>query len=288
MKGGDPYIRALMRTISASESNYSQPYHVIYTGKKVSDLSKHPDWCITIVSGPNKGNCSTAAGRYQMLTNTWYLMSKRYHPQRDWFMFWESYSFEPKYQDAVVHGWLSDRKYWKTDIPGLLRKGKLNQVLRLLSGTWTSLGYGIETNSMSRHLPTVYKEVLQDELSLLGDNFEQKKENFVVVEYFPKDVDNGVVEKALRSLDYQLILVPSVVVDVPTNSIWFGSKVSLEEVKLVAEILISSGVKIRAIRPLKKNVKFADFLIQVGADPEIQNRPSLSLEEVSIKSSFSK
>jgi len=287
MKGGDPYIRALMRTISASESNYSQPYHVVYTGKKVSDLSKHPDLCITIVSGPNKGNCSTAAGRYQMLTNTWYLMAKRYHPQRDWFMFWESYSFEPKYQDAVVHGWLSDRKYWKADIPGLLRKGKLNQVLQLLSGTWTSLGYGIETNSMSRHLPTVYEEVLQDELSLLGDNINRKKENSVVVEYFPKDVDNGVVEKALRSLDYQLILLPSLAVDVPSNSIWFGSKVSLEEVKLVAEILISSGVKIRAIRPFQKKVKFADLLIQVGADPEIENRPSLTLEEVRNKSSFS-
>ncbi|WP_426544384.1 glycoside hydrolase family 24 protein [Dapis sp. BLCC M126] len=288
MKGGDPYIRALMRTISASESNYAQPYHVVYTGKKVSDLRKHPDWCITIVSGPNQGNCSTAAGRYQMLSNTWYLMAKRYHPQPSWSLFWASYSFEPKYQDAVVHGWLSDRKYWKKDIPGLLRKGKLNQVLRLLSGTWTSLGYGIETNSMSRHLPTVYQEVLQDELSLLGDNFSQKQENSVVVEYFPKDVDNGVVEKALRSLDYQVILLPTFTVDVPSNSIWFGSKVNIEHVKLVAETLISAGVKIRAIRPFNKKVEFADLLIQVGADPEIENIPSLTLEEVRSKSSFSR
>ncbi len=288
MKGGDPYIRALMRTISASESNYSQPYHVVYTGKKVSDLRKHPDWCITIVSGPNKGNCSTAAGRYQMLSNTWYLMAKRYHPQRGWSMFWAYYSFEAKYQDAVVHGWLSDRKYWKADIPGLLRKGKLDEVLRLLSGTWTSLGYGIETNSMSRHLPKVYKEVLQDELSLLGENFYQKKENSVIVEYFPKDVDNGVVEKALRSLDYQVILLPNLVVDVPSNSIWFGSEVNIEHVKLVAETLISAGVEIRAIQPFNKEVEFANLLIQVGADPEIQNRPSLTLEEVRSKSSFSR
>ncbi|MGK7923235.1 MAG: glycoside hydrolase family protein [Trichodesmium sp.] len=287
MKGGDPYIRALMRTISASESNYPEPYHVVYTGKKLSSLSKHPDWCITIVSGPNKGNCSTAAGRYQMLSNTWYLMAKRYHPQRGWFLFWEHYSFEPKYQDAVVHGWLSDRKYWKADIPGLLRQGKLNRVLRLLSGTWTSLGYGIETNSMSRHLPSVYQEVLQDELSLLGNSLAEKQANSVVVEYFPKDVDNGVVEKALRNLDYQLILLPSVTVDVPSNSIWFGSKVNKEDVKLVAEILISSGVEIRAIRPFNKDVEFADLLIQVGADPEIQNRPSLTLNEVRSISSFS-
>ena len=202
MKGGDPYIRALMRTISASESNYSQPYHVVYTGKKVSDLRKHPDWCITIVSGPNKGNCSTAAGRYQMLSNTWYSKAKLYHPQRDGLMFWEYYSFEPKYQDAVVYAWLSDRKYWKADIPSLLRMGKLNQVLQLLSGTWTSLGYGIETNSMTGHLPTIYKEVLQDELSLLADNFDLKKENSVVVKSLPKGVDNEVVKKGQRILDY--------------------------------------------------------------------------------------
>ncbi len=288
MKGGDPYIRALMRTISASESNYSQPYHVVYTGKTVSDLSHHPDWCITIVSGPNKGNCSTAAGRYQMLTNTWFTMAKRYHPKRGWFMFWESYSFEPKYQDAVVHGWLSDRKYWKADIPGLLRKEKLDRVLRLLSGTWTSLGYGIETNSMSRHLPTVYQQFLAEELSLSGNDFQKNQENFLIVEYFPKDVDNGVVEKALRTLDYQLILLPTVVVDLPTNSIWFGSEVNIEAVKLVAETLINSGVEIKAIRPFRKTAVFSDLLIQVGADPEIKNRPSLSLEEIRNQSNFTR
>ncbi|NEN93305.1 MAG: glycoside hydrolase family protein [Okeania sp. SIO3H1] len=288
MKGGDPYIRALMRTISASESNYPRPYHVVYTGKNVSNLSKHPDWCITIVSGPNKGNCTTAAGRYQMLTNTWHLMAKRYHPQRGRFMFWESYSFEPKYQDAVVHGWLSDRKYWKADIPGLLRRGKLDRVLRLLSGTWTSLGYGIETNSMSKNLPRVYREVLENELSLSRDNFYQKNEQSLIVEYFPKDVDNGVVEKALRTLDYQLILQPTVVADMPSNSIWFGSAVSIKEVKLVAEKLISSGVNIKAIRPFNKKVEFSDLLIRVGADPEVKNRPSLTLEDVREKYSFTR
>jgi hypothetical protein len=49
MKTGDPYIRALMRTISASESNVSRPYHVVYGGKYILDLSRHPDWCVKIV-----------------------------------------------------------------------------------------------------------------------------------------------------------------------------------------------------------------------------------------------
>jgi muramidase (phage lysozyme) len=50
------------------------------------------------------------------------------------------------------------------DIPQLLRQGEVTQVLQLLSGTWTSLGYGIETNSMSNYLPQIYQNMLQEEL----------------------------------------------------------------------------------------------------------------------------
>ncbi|MEP0783004.1 MULTISPECIES: glycoside hydrolase family protein [unclassified Coleofasciculus] len=168
MQGGDPYIRALMRTISASEANVAQPYRVIYGGQYVQDLSQHPQMCIPIGVGPNTGKCSTAAGRYQMLNTTWLEKAQRYHPQPSEFMFWHSYSFEPQFQDAVVYAWLSDRKAWKVDISKLLRQGKLKKVLRLLSGTWTSLGYGIETNSMSGKLPEIYEQMLKEELQTFG------------------------------------------------------------------------------------------------------------------------
>ena len=164
MKGGDPYIRALMRTITASEANVSRPYHVIYGGKQVDDLKQHPELCVTIVAGPNKGNCSTAAGRYQMLDFTWSKTARRYHPNPSGFWRWKSYSFEAEYQDAVVHAWLSDTNAWGINIPRLLRQGEITQVLQLLSGTWTSLGYGIETNSMSDRLPGIYQNMLQEEL----------------------------------------------------------------------------------------------------------------------------
>ena len=164
MEGGDPYIRALMRTITASEANVNRPYHVIYGGKQVEDLQEHPQLCVTIVAGPNTGNCTTAAGRYQMLDFTWDKTAQQYHPQPSGFWRWKTYSFEAEYQDAVVHAWLSDSDAWSTDIPRLLRQGEITDVLRLLSGTWTSLGYGIETNSMSSHLPQIYQNMLQEEL----------------------------------------------------------------------------------------------------------------------------
>lgn len=168
MDGGDPYIRALMRTISASEANDSQPYSILYGGKRIDDLSRHPEKCITIVNGPNKGNCSTAAGRYQMLNTTWKEKAERYHPQPPGFRFWQTYSFEPEFQDAVVYAWLSDRQAWGTDIAALLRQGNLDRVLRLLSDTWTSLGYGIEDNSITPRLPQVYQKMLREELEAIG------------------------------------------------------------------------------------------------------------------------
>lgn len=164
MGGGDPYVRALMRTITASEANVSRPYNVIYGGKQVEDLSEHPQLCVTIVAGPNTGNCTTAAGRYQMLDFTWKRTARQYHPRPEGFWRWKSYSFEAQYQDAVVYAWLSDSQAWGMDIPQLLRQGEVTQVLQLLSGTWTSLGYGIETNSMSNYLPQIYQNMLQEEL----------------------------------------------------------------------------------------------------------------------------
>lgn len=168
MQRGDPYIRALMRTISTSEANDPQPYSILYGGQHVSDLSHHPELCVTIVSGPNTGNCSTAAGRYQLLNKTWFNIAQRYHPKPSQFLFWKNYSFEPEFQDEVVYAWLSDRSVWGADISVLLRQGKLNQVLRLLSGTWTSLGYGIEDNSMTGQLPAVYQKMLREELRASG------------------------------------------------------------------------------------------------------------------------
>jgi muramidase (phage lysozyme) len=164
MKGGDPYIRALMRTISASEANSNRPYSIIYGGQHVQDLSRHPEMCVTIVNGPNQGNCSTAAGRYQLINTTWYQIAPKYHPQPMKLMFWTSYSFEAEYQDKVVYRWLKDNRVWGNDINKLLRQGELTKVLQLLSPTWTSLGYGIETNSVSPQLPRIYRKILQEEL----------------------------------------------------------------------------------------------------------------------------
>ena len=165
MKDGDPYIRALMRTISAAESNTAEPYHTLYGGQRIHDLSLHPDICVEIVAGPNIGDCTTAAGRYQFLTTTWLDKAEKYHPRSPrWYSWWSNYSFEPAFQDEVVYRWLTDQFAWEADISELLRQGRLDEVLRLLSGTWTSLGYGIEDNATTPYLGQIYQVMLEDEL----------------------------------------------------------------------------------------------------------------------------
>ncbi len=129
MKGGDPYIRALMRTISTSEALDSNPYTLLYGGKHFSDFNRHPNQCITIVSGPHKGECSTAAGRYQLLTITWQEKVKKYHHKFSNSVSITPESFEPQIQDQVVYAWLKDHHAWGVDIAVLLKQGKLNQVL---------------------------------------------------------------------------------------------------------------------------------------------------------------
>lgn len=165
MTGGDPYIRALMRTISAAESNINEPYNVLYGGQLVSQLSSHPNTCVEIVAGPNRGQCTTAAGRYQFLTSTWQEKARQYHPKPPgWLGVWGDYSFDPESQDLVVYHWLKDTSAWNFDIPTALREERLDDVLRRLSGTWTSLGYGIESNSMTARLPRIYENLLKEEL----------------------------------------------------------------------------------------------------------------------------
>jgi muramidase (phage lysozyme) len=142
----------------------------LYSGERIRDMSEHPDRCITIVNGPNIGNCTTAAGRYQFITTTWQAKAKRYHPAPSGLLFWQRYGFEPEYQDTVVYRWLSDPSEWGVNLRQLLENGEINQVLAMLSPTWTSLGYGIETNSMSSELPRIYRRVLKEEIKATAES----------------------------------------------------------------------------------------------------------------------
>ena len=165
MTEGDPHIRALMLTISVSESNHRNAYFLLYGGGHVHDLTQHPNQCQPITVGPNQGQCSTAAGRYQFLTATWREKAAKYHPAPEATHHGTRYSFAPEYQDEVVYRWLKDHHQWDADLLALLREDRIEEVLSHLSPIWTSLGDGIEDNSMTPYLPGIYRELLAKELN---------------------------------------------------------------------------------------------------------------------------
>ncbi len=103
----------------------------------------------------------------------------------------------------------------------------------------------------------------------------------VVVQYFPKNVDGNRVEAALTELGFRLDRRSALVPALPTNSIWYGTPVALEDVKLVALTLIRAGVQIRAIRPFPDYSPRKDAsLIQVGADVAVADRPPLTVDAI--------
>jgi hypothetical protein len=71
------------------------------------------------------------------------------------------------------------------------------------------------------------------------------------VVYYPKDKDGKRVEAALKDLGFQVIQGHGnpELEEKETNAIFFGPRVKLEDLKLVAVALVKGGVTIQVIRP---------------------------------------
>ncbi len=107
-----------------------------------------------------------------------------------------------------------------------------------------------------------------------------QRQGVVTVQYFPKDIDRDKVEAALTELGFRLEPGTTQVPDVPTNSIWFGPQVNIDDVKQVAYVLIRAGVQIKAIRSFRNPSRQKASLIQVGADRTVGHRPPLTVDEI--------
>lgn len=131
--------RGLLDTIAGTES---PGYDVIYGGRRVGDLSRHPNIAVPIESGPNAGKTSSAAGRYQFIKGTWDDAQRALNLP----------DFSPESQDKAAW-WLAQKEYrdrTRRDLLQDLRSG--DPTLRASIGTmlrkqWTSLPGGIEAGT---------------------------------------------------------------------------------------------------------------------------------------------
>jgi muramidase (phage lysozyme) len=140
--------RALLDLIAKGESGGR--YGAIYGGMETTDFSKHPNIANVILKGPNAGKKSTAAGRYQFKSDTWDETMRA--------MGIKNPDFTPSTQDKAAW-FLAQARYKKEsgggDLLSTLRSGdagKIDEALRFLAKTWTSMQGGIEPNKATPHM----------------------------------------------------------------------------------------------------------------------------------------
>jgi hypothetical protein len=113
----------------------------------------------------------------------------------------------------------------------------------------------------------------------------------VTVSYYDKTIDEKRVALELQALGYQFIRKsPSDYMKKnATNSIWFGSNVPIQDVKIVAFALIRAGVPIKGIRPYRSGIENPEYkknIIEVGASVDLNNKLPLSIDTIKNATEF--
>lgn len=101
----------------------------------------------------------------------------------------------------------------------------------------------------------------------------------IVVTYYPKASDAQTVSRTLQGLAYPYREEPPQN-EAPTNSIWFGDAVPINDVKAIANALITAGVRLTAVRRFKDGSGSKLKMIEVGSSPEHAQLKPLQLREV--------
>ena len=119
---------------------------------------------------------------------------------------------------------------------------------------------------------------------------EQSNVPKIRIEYFPKQVDGPIVFNALREGGFDVTTGKGKDInkDLPTNAVWVGDSVSLDDAKFVALTLVRAGVDLKSIRRFVEGGGSKANLIEIGTDHNLLNRPSLSVSDIQNLSSISR
>lgn len=150
-----PEARALLDVIAGTES--AGAYNVLYGGGQFNDYAAHPNQYVQISSGPNAGQYTTAAGRYQFLTPTWQRIAQNYQLP----------DFSPNSQDLGAWYDAQDVYHNQTgrDLQSDLAAGGATNMRRIsnaLRGEWTSLPGGIEQGQNQSQFERTYNAALSN------------------------------------------------------------------------------------------------------------------------------
>jgi hypothetical protein len=106
------------------------------------------------------------------------------------------------------------------------------------------------------------------------------------IQYFPRftsDVNPDVVIAALHQLGASVTQKAGTnpaVQSLPTNCVWAGDDVTLDEARSVALALTAAGVKVRDIRQLAQGGGAHSRLIEIGSSARVEAMPVLSPTDI--------
>lgn len=125
-----------------------------------------------------------------------------------------------------------------------------------------------------REFSRVYKEQ-----KLKGVQPESRTD--VVIRYYQKEKDGDRIFR-LRALGFYIHERPTSerFDQYASNAIYYGDKVSIEDIKMVAYTLMRQGVEIKTIEPSQFYSDWKAHSIEIGTDDTMQDAPSLTLGDI--------
>lgn len=159
-----PQGRALLATLGGPGYESNGSYNQRFNQPDFDDYSWHPGTFGKIVSGPNAGRYSNAAGRYQFLSTTFDDEARRLGLK----------DFSPASQDAAA--WDLAQRTYSAKYPGhdlgtdLQDPANLPKVTNALRSQWTSLPGGIEQGGKLPQFVRGYGANLQTEIARENSN----------------------------------------------------------------------------------------------------------------------
>jgi hypothetical protein len=121
-------------------------------------------------------------------------------------------------------------------------------------------------------------------LRALASSSTSRSRSRITVQYFPKNIDPIVIRKTIAELGFKQEIFHPNNPYYPTNAVWFGQNVNVDDAKLIAMSLIRAGVSIRSVMQIQGSS--AKNLIQVGVNAKAIASPPLSVEAIARSTSF--
>ena len=118
-----------------------------------------------------------------------------------------------------------------------------------------------------------------------------KRRAQIKLRYYPSDFErylNGdLVLSQLKRYGFQIEEAGARVAAIPVNAVWCGSGVLADDARLVALVLTTAGVDIKAVRPFREpaDPKKA-HAIEIGSDASFARGPTLSAQDIMASADF--